>query len=503
MKILLVLSILLLLNACGGGSSSKPQTPPTDVTSNWQEGVYPSSKTFANRCANPRTSNNYPDILGTVTDENNWIRSWSHETYLWYDELPDIDPKTFSDAIDYFEQMKTPFKTASGEDKDQFHYTRNTEEYNRVLESGISVGYGANFLIIQSSPKRIMVTYTEANSPAADAKISRGAEVLAIDGVYLNNISSQQDEDTLNNGLRPTQPGERHSFVIRDLNAVNQRTVQLTSVAVTKIPVYQTKVITQTDKNIGYLVLNTFGIATAEQQLIDAVNSLKQQNIDELILDLRYNGGGSLDISAELATMIAGDYALGSVYGEIIYNDKRRMNNQIYRFPFTAIGYTATKGMSLPKLNLSKVYILSTGNTASASEYLINGLRGIDIDVILVGENTTGKPYGFLPQDNCGTTYFTIQFKGANAKGYGDYAGGFIPAVTDNGEDQVRGCGVSDDLSRELGDSNENMLATALHFIETGSCPSTAINGFSKSAHPLSSVSGELLSPLPMGTIIQ
>ncbi len=529
MKLFTALSILLLLTACGGGSSTAtnniaddPNSQPSQQesfqqeqqnssasdnsstsTGNWAEGVYQSSKTFANRCTDPRANSNYRDILGTVTDENNWIRSWSHETYLWYNELPDIDPGTFSDPIAYFNQMKTSTKTASGRDKDQFHFTYNTEEYEKMAQSGISVGYGANFVLTEGYQPRIIITYTEEKSPAAGANIGRGAEILAVDGVYLNNVSSQQDVDIIYRGMYPDQIGEIHSFVIKDLNAINPRTVQLTSVEVTEIPVYQTQVITQNAKNIGYLVLNTFGVVTAEQQLIDAVNGLKTQNIDELILDLRYNGGGYLGISAELATMIAGDNALGNFFGQIIHNDKRSMDNEFYPFPFTAIGYTATEGMSLPKLNLSKVYILSTGNTASASEYLINGLRGIDIEVILIGENTTGKPYGFLPQDNCGTTYFTIQFKGANAKDYGDYADGFIPSVVDNREDRIRGCSLSDDLSRELGDSDENMLAAALYFIENDSCPSTARNGFSKSAHPLSAVSGELLRPFPMGTIIQ
>jgi len=534
MKLFIALTIVLSLTACGGGSSTASKIVTEDQNSqsfqqgpsqqastqqeqqnssvsdntptsigNWAAGVYQSSRTFANRCADPRANSNYQDILGTVTDENNWIRSWSHETYLWYNELPDIDPETLSDPIAYFNQMKTPAKTASGRDKDQFHFTYNTEEYNRLAQSGISVSYGASFKIINATTPRIIVTYTEANSPAAEANIIRGAEVLAIDGVYLNNISSDQDAEIINRGAFPDKIGEMHSFVIRDRNAINPRTLQLTSKEVTEIPVYQTKVITQNGKKIGYLVLNTFGVATAEQQLIDAVNSLKQQNIDELILDLRYNGGGYLNISAELATMIAGDNALGSIFNAIIYNDKRSIYNENFRFPSAAFGFSAIQGSNLPKLNLSKVYILSTSNTASASESLINGLRGVDMEVVLIGENTRGKPYGFLPRDNCGTTYFTIQFKGTNAKGYGDYADGFIPSVADNGEDRVRGCRVSDDLSRELGDSNENMLATALHFIENDSCPSTAINRLSKSANPLHSVKGELLRPFPMGTIVQ
>lgn len=508
MKIHPITSALLtvLLTACGGGDSSPNPVQPTG----WIEGQYKPANTFANRCANPRSNDDYQDLVGTVTDENNWIRSWSHDTYLWYQELPDINPAIINNPIDYFERMKTTAKTPSGTDKDQFHYTYNTEQYNLLAESGISVGYGVSFKITAPEPRRrVFVTYTEVGSAADQANISRGAEIIAVNGVYLNNITSQQDVDTINGALYPSL-GETHTFVIRDLNANSDRSVTLTSAKTTETPVYKNQIITQQGKKIAYLVLNTFAVATAEQQLINAVNSLKNQTIDELILDLRYNGGGYLGISAELGTMIAGDQAVNQIYEEMAFNNKYTSYDPVtgqplapILFPNAAYGFSAAEGTSLPKLNLSKVYILSTGNTASASEALINGLRGIDVEVVLIGENTTGKPYGFYPQDNCGTTYFTIQFKGQNAKGFGDYVDGFVPAQTDNGTDRVRGCEVADDLSKGLGDKSENMLSTALHHIQNGSCPTLSITNSSKPAHPLSALRGMLIRPYPAGLIMK
>ena len=82
-------------------------------------------------------------------------------------------------------------------------------------------------------------------------------------------------------------------------------------------------------------------------------------------------------------------------------------------------GTTIDPGVALPSLNLSRVFILATGSTCSASEAIVNRLRGIDVEVVLIGDTTCGKPYGFYPTDNCGTTYFTVQFAGANAKGLG------------------------------------------------------------------------------------
>ena len=469
-------------------------------SSSWVPGEYSPSINYANRCANPRTGSNYQDLMGTVADENNWIRSWSNETYLWYDELPDIDPASINNPIDYFELMKTNAVTNSGQYKDRFHFAQQTQQYNQFSEYGISVSYGLSVVFVNSyPPRKALVIMTEHNSPAAANNIQRGAEIVSIDGEDI----AYGDADIINQGLFPTTLGESHSFVIRDVNATSDRTITLQSAQITEAPVHTLEVIEQNNKNIGYLLLNTFNVATAEQQLIDAGNFLKFSQIDELVVDLRYNSGGYLAISAELATIIAGESALGNIYKQFVFNNKRSMENQAYQFPSVAFGLSAQEGTELPKLNLSRVYILATANTASASESLINGLRGIDVEVILIGDRTMGKPYGFLPEDNCGITYFTIQFKGANAKGFGDYADGFIPSTEDNNLDQVRGCQVDDDLSHTLGNINENMLATALYHIENNSCPVNVAGLSTKPRHPLSAIRGQVVRQYPAQLIME
>ncbi len=89
-----------------------------------------------------------------------------------------------------------------------------------------------------------------------------------------------------------------------------------------------------------------------------------------------------------------------------------------------------TAGQALPALNLSRVFVLTTASTCSASEAIINSLQGVNVQVIQVGSTTCGKPYGFYPADNCGVTYFSIQFQGVNAKNFGDYPDGFTPQNT-------------------------------------------------------------------------
>ena len=93
----------------------------------------------------------------------------------------------------------------------------------------------------------------------------------------------------------------------------------------------------------------------------------------------------------------------------------------------------------------------------------------------MIGDTTCGKPYGFLPTDNCGTTYYTIQFQSVNDKGFGDYSDGFSPADSTNTfSEQSPGCTVSDDISKELGDPEEALLSTALYYRDNDSCPVTA-----------------------------
>ena len=90
-------------------------------------------------------------------------------------------------------------------------------------------------------------------------------------------------------------------------------------------------------------------------------------------------------------------------------------------FHSTTQGFSATPGQPLPTLNLPRVFVLTGPDTCSASESIINSLRGIGVEVVQIGSTTCGKPYGFYPQDNCGTTYFSIEFRGVNAMNFGDY----------------------------------------------------------------------------------
>ena len=100
MRIFTSIAMLLLLSACGGSAN---KSDSYNSNTKWQRGEFMPSSYYANRCINPRSDNNNQDFVGTYKDENNWLRSWSHETYLWYNELPDIDPALIEDPNEYFD----------------------------------------------------------------------------------------------------------------------------------------------------------------------------------------------------------------------------------------------------------------------------------------------------------------------------------------------------------------------------------------------------------------
>jgi len=483
---LLAIVSLAGLIACGGSSNNDPVLGG-DLT--WTVNVFQDEAPFKNLCETPRsgtdpfTGNSYPDRNGSTLAENFWLRSWSNNTYLWYDEITDNNPAGFSDTQSYFDQLKTQQTSGSGQPKDKFHFTFPSDEWQQLTQSGISAGYGADFAIIQRSPPRkIVIAYTEPNTPATDVNLPRGAEILEIDGVDAVNDGDQASVDIINAALFPDDIGESHQFVIREVGQTTTRIITMISAEITNSPVQNVTAVDTLTGKVGYILFNSH-IATAEEQLIDAVNQLNNENITDLVLDLRYNGGGLLAIASQLAYMIAGSTATnGQNFDNLVFNDKHTVTNPVTGntlsptpFYSTTLGFSVTSGASLPTLNLDRVFILSTGDTCSASEAIINGLRGIDIEVILIGDTTCGKPYGFYPTDNCGTTYFTIQFSGENAKGFGDYSDGFSPANTSGivGE-SITGCSVEDDFQNLLGDVEEGQFKAALDYRISGTCPVVA-----------------------------
>ena len=472
--------------------------PITNAASNpvsgFRRDVYEHSSTFRNRCASPRTTPTtiggqtytWRDIQGTLLDEKYWIRSFVNEEYLWYDEVRDVSPHNTDSRTQYFERMRTFARTASGKYKDEFSDYQSTED-ELLGDAGINYGYGmtvANLRATPQSPNNVRVLFTEPGSPAAMAGIGRGDKILQVDTHVLNALRTDEEVNAVNAALFNPSNNASHSFKIQDRDTMMETTVTLTAQEITEAPVHNVKRIVRSDGSaVGYMTLNTFGSFPVEAAQRDAIQQLVDEGgVDDLVLDLRYNGGGIIAFAAQLGYMIAGDWSKSQTFVEYARSDKQRSRNARLPFVNTGSGFSdVPRETMLPTLNIGprtrngagKVYILSSGRTCSASELIINGLRGVNVNVVQIGTTTCGKPYGFIGVRNCGVTYYPVMIQSQNAQGFGDYADGFKPANAGGSGVAVPGCHVPglDDVSKDLGDVGEARLKAALNHRANGTCP--------------------------------
>lgn len=439
-------------------AAATDETPPTS---------YAAGEAKRNFCeaprtgVSPRTGQAYPDVAGTRADEKEWIRYWVDRSYLWYSEVPTVTTTGGETPAAYFARLRTPASAATGGLKDRFSFSTSTAGVDNT-NAGIVFGYGIRWSSVRSSPPREWIAaVVDPGSPAATAGVRRGDKIVSVDGV---DFVSGSNTNVLNAGLFPSALGESHAFVLQPADGSAQKSVSLTSASLPLISVPTTGIINTATGRVGYIAFTTFNSFTAEKAIADAIAGFAGTGINDLVLDLRYNSGGYIYISSQLGFMIAGSTKTnGKIFEKTLSNDKKPFgDDDIYPFYNVGSGFTGgvAAGQALPSLNLNRVFVLTTGGSCSASESFINSLRGINVPVILVGNTTCGKPYGFSGVDNCGTTYYPIQFTGVNEKGEGDFVNGFAPT-----------CTVADDLTKPLGDPSEKQLAAALSYRATGSCP--------------------------------
>ena len=290
----------------------------------------------------------------------------------------------------------------------------------------------------------LYVRYIEPLSPAATAGVVRGDRVMSINGVAASSAIANNDFS----GLTPNAAGERLTLVLRD--ALGDRTVVLTAAVYGLTPVQNARnLLSQGNRRLGYVSVKDM-ISQAATPLSTTFDSFRANNIQDLILDLRYNGGGLVSMGGTVASYAAGSRGTGQVFARLLYNDRHVGNNQDFIF-----------GNPAAWAGFSTVYVLAGPRTCSASEQVINGLRGVGVNVVAIGDTTCGKPVGFLPQGNsCGTTYSVVNFESVNARTEGRYFDGFAPT-----------CAVAEDFRLPTGDVNDPLLVAAAHHADNGTCP--------------------------------
>ena len=408
MKLLYLPALCLLLQACGGGNA------PDEAAS------APAS------CA--------------VTAQRQSLREFMDQQYYWSAQMGTPDEAAAS-LDGYFQSML--YKPL-----DRYSFTQTALSFNQRYTEGVRVGYGYSLAWGDEAGTVLRVRSVEALSPAAAAGLQRGDTVLSIDGASPQEVAS---------GLLPpvTTAGVERHFRVRTAGGA-ERQYSVTSAEFKLSPVAATATFDVVKDGapvkVGYIAYDQF-VTYSVQALAEAFTGFAGAGVSELILDLRYNGGGSVAVARDLASMIGGSRTAGRMFAYLRFNEKQTANNSRYLFNSD----DAPGTLPLPQ-GLARVVVIASGGTASAAELLVHGLRPF-IDVVLVGETTYGKPYGVVPRTDCGITYSAVQFETLNAQGTGGYTSGFVP-----------NCQASDDLDRQLGDPAERRTRVALDYLATGRC---------------------------------
>jgi len=397
---------------------------------------------------------NPPPLTCSVADQQSWLSSYFNDNYLWYAISPKPSPSSFSNVDAYFDALLygggdlIPGGGGARWPSDRYSGHQSTASFNQFFGDGQTMGYGlavAGLEVTGQPTAPLYVRYLEPNGPAALAGIQRGERVISLNGRPASDIIAANDFSA----LTASSTGDRLTVVVRPPVGAD-RTVVLTATTYALTPLQNNKVVLSPGgKKMGYLFVKDM-ISQVDSPLSASMADFKSQGINELVLDLRYNGGGLVSVGAKLASYAAGTRGSSQVYTTLLYNDKQQASNQTTLFsnPNNWTGF-------------SKVYVLMGERTCSASEQVINGLRGVGINAVGIGDTSCGKPVGFLPRDNaCGTTYSVVNFEGVNARNEGRYFDGLAPT-----------CPVAEDFTKPTANPDDPLLVAAAAHADTGSCP--------------------------------
>jgi carboxyl-terminal processing protease len=393
----------------------------------------------------------------SVVDQQSWLRDNVNQNYFWYALAPNPSPAGFNSAATYFEALLykggglIPGGGGALWPLDRYSGFQSTESFNRFFGDGQTLGYGLSVagLEVTGQPNApLYVRYLEPNGPGAAAGIVRGDRIVSLNGRSAAELITADDFSA----LTPNASGDRLTVVLRNSLGA-QRTVELSARVFALTPVQGSRVLqSQGGRKLGYVFVKDM-IDQVNTPLANAMTEFRNQGIQEMVLDLRYNGGGFVSVGGTVASYAAGNRGAGQDYTRLLYNDKNQASNQTLRFTNPA----AWNGFS-------RVYVLMGERTCSASEQVINGLRGVagaGVEVVTVGDTTCGKPVGFNSRsDGCGTTYSLVNFEGVNARNEGRYFSGFTPV-----------CAVAEDFTLPIGDVADPLLTAAARHMDSGFCP--------------------------------
>lgn len=418
--------------------------------------------------------------------------SYDLPSYYWYDQVPKLDPESsaYPNADSLLSYMKT-FPKWKGKTVDRYSFLDRTGSIANEIENGVVDGLagdlgakgGFGMEVTYTRDGALWVLYADKNSPAGQKGIQRGWQITAVNGssdiaydgpngAHVQTVSKaiyQSDQTALTFN---TPAGQSVTY-----------TLNATSYDVN--PIIFDSIYTVAGKKVGYFVFYTFsglenehGAATRTRQELDQeFDKLRSAGINDLIVDLRYNGGGSVATAEYLDSAIAPASAKGKLMYRLYYNDK--MTQQAGLLGLTSRVYFSSPG----GLQLDHVFFITNQYTASASELTLNNLRPY-MDVKLVGDTTYGKPVGFINftisdynaqgKEVYLADLYAINFATENAAGVGDYYDGIPPDVV-----------AQDYVGVPWGDNNrDENLFRIFYYLQWGNFGGTVVRNAREAARP-------------------
>ena len=386
--------------------------------------------------------------------QNMHVRDVMRDDYLWYREVPKVDLKAYSTPAAYLEAVRyRPLDQT-------FSFITSRQANDAFYSDSQYIGFGFSTSLNQSE-LRVMEVYP--GSPAHENHLARGARILQINGRAVADLVSSGE---IGGAFGASETGVAADILFeRDGVATRARMVKR---KVTIPTVSETRAITVAGRKVGYIFFRNF-VEPSPAALDRAFAELNAAQVTELVLDLRYNGGGLVNVAQHLASLIGGARTDGNVFAEYSHNDRNTARNRVTRFDRPS-----------QALTLDRLVVVATRASASASELVINSLRPF-MPVWIIGDRTYGKPVGQYSVPFCDKVLAAVSFTLRNADGQGDYFDGLQPH-----------CRAADDLEHPLGDPLEGSLREALTVVATGQC--------SQAATAMSSASSRRAPALPAAT---
>ncbi len=438
-----ILALAALLSACGGGGSGSNAVslPPGGGGATPAPTPAPGSTTCS------------------LQNRQNWAFEQINEWYLFPETLPaSLSPAPYGSVQDYIDALTA---TARSQGRDRFFtYVTSIAEEDAFLSSGATAGFGIR-LSYDSPSSRVFVIDAFEGAPALAAGIDRGTEILAIgtSSASLQTVAAlfaQGGAAAVSSALGPSTAGT--SRVLRFRDAAGQETTTTISKARYALqpvsPRYGVQILDNGGTRTGYINLRTF-IDSAEPQLRDAFLQFRNAGVTDLVIDLRYNGGGLVRTAELFADLLGRNHFASEVQSVTRFRASKSANNDTRNFRPQPQSVAPTR-----------IAFITTGSSASASELVINAMIPyLDANMALVGSNSFGKPVGQVGLDRtaCDDRIRIVAFATENAAGNANYYDGLAGSVANS-------CQAPDDITLPLGNPGEASTARALGFLAGAAC---------------------------------